>query len=105
MKRLKRRYIALQIEADQMPTEHDFIDALWATVTKMYGEYGASLASLALIKYECGTKFAIVRANLDFVDNVRAAFATLTSLCGHSAALHVTAVSGTIKSLREGLSE
>ena len=42
MKRVKRRYLALQLECEVLPTEREFIDAVWASVTKLYGEVGAS---------------------------------------------------------------
>ena len=79
------------------------MDAVWGSVTRVFGEYGASLASLALISYNAERKFAVLRANLVAVDNVRAALATITSLSGKVAAVHVLAVSGTIKALRENL--
>ena len=101
MRRIKRRYIALQLEMDVAPGEREFMDEVWKYLTRMYGEYGASLASLALISYDCESKLAVVRVNLDVVDNLRATLATITSLGGKPAAVHVTAVSGTIKSLQK----
>ena len=48
-------------------------------------------------------KLAVVRVNLTVVNNVRAALATITSIAGKDAAVHVLAVSGTIKALSKQL--
>jgi RNase P/RNase MRP subunit POP5 len=103
LKRVKRRYLALQLDVDSVPAEREFMDAVWGAVTRLFGEYGASLASLALISYDCERKAAVLRTNLGVVDNVRAALASITSLGGKEAAVHVLAVSGTIKALRRNL--
>ena len=99
MKRAKRRYLALQVDSDGAPTPKEFIDAVWSAVTKLYGEYGASLTSLALIDYNAEKKMAVIRTALATVDIVRASLASITSLAGKEAAVHVVVVSGTIKSL------
>ena len=86
-----------------MPSQKEFMDAVWGAITKLYGEYGASLTSLALIHYDAQEKLAVLRANLVTVDNVRTALASITSVVGKEAAVHVLAVSGTIKALRAQL--
>jgi RNase P/RNase MRP subunit POP5 len=101
LKRAKRRYLALQVDSDGAPTPKEFIDAVWIAVTKLYGEYGASLTSLALIDYNAEKKMAVIRTALATVDIVRASLASITSLAGKEAAVHVVAVSGTIKALHE----
>jgi RNase P/RNase MRP subunit POP5 len=101
LKRVKRRYLALQVDSDEAATPKEFIDAVWSAVTKLYGEYGASLTSLALIDYNAEKKMAVIRTALATVDIVRASLASITSLAGKEAAVHVVAVSGTIKALHE----
>lgn len=103
MKRLKRRYLALKLDVDNAPAEREFMDAVWSSVTRLYGEFGASLTSLALISFSSEEKVAVVRSNLVAVDNVRTALATITSLEGKAAAVHVLSVSGTIKALNKNL--
>jgi RNase P/RNase MRP subunit POP5 len=88
---------------DTVPWEKDFMDAVWEAVTRLYGEVGASLTSLALIDYDVEGKAAVLRTSLATVGWVRAALASLTCVAGRSAAVHVLAVSGTIKALRAGL--
>lgn len=103
MKRVKRRYLALQLDSEYEPSQKEFMDAIWGAVTKLYGEHGASLTSLALIHYDAPEKLAVLRTNLEAMNNVRAGLALLTSVAGKEAAVHVLAVSGTIKALRAQL--
>lgn len=103
MKRIKRRYLALQVDSDGAPTPKEFMDAVWGAVTRLYGEYGASLTGLTLIDYDEEKKTAVIRSALEAVSMVRAALASITLVAGREAAVHVLAVSGTIKSLREQL--
>ena len=103
MKQVKRRYLALQLEMEELPTEKDFLDAIWGVVGKLYGEYGASLTSLALISLDAERKIAIIRTSLETLDFVRASLASLTIVAGREASVHVLGVSGTIKSLFEKL--
>jgi RNase P/RNase MRP subunit POP5 len=77
------------------------MDAVWSAVAKLYGEYGASLTSLALINYDVEKKTAVIRTSLTTVNLVRTSLASITSLAGRESAMHVLAVSGTIKALRK----
>jgi RNase P/RNase MRP subunit POP5 len=99
MKRTKRRYLALQIECEALPTEREFIDAVWAAVTKLYGEVGASTTGLGLIDFNVERKVAVLRVSLAAMSLVRASLPTITSIAGKVAAVHVLAVSGTLKAL------
>ena len=103
MKRVKRRYLALQMDSDGAPSRKEFMDAVWGAVAQLYGEYGASLTSLSLIDYDAEKKKGIIRTSLVTVNLVRASLASITSVAGRDAAVHVLAVSGTIKALREKL--
>ena len=105
MKRTKRRYLALQVDSDGAPTPKEFIDAVWSAVTKLFGEYGASQTGLALIDYNEGEKKAVIRTALATVNIVRTALASITCVAGKDAAIHVMAVSGTIKALYEKISQ
>ena len=99
MKRVKRRYLALQLNSDGVPSRKEFIDSVWGAITKLYGEYGASLTNLALIKYDLEKKTAVLRTNLSTLNMVKASLASITLIADNEAAVHVTAVSGTIKAL------
>jgi RNase P/RNase MRP subunit POP5 len=101
VKRVKRRYLALQLEMDGVPCEKELMDALWGSVARLYGEVGASLTSMALISLDVERKVAVVRTSLETLCAVRASLACVTSVAGKDAAVHVLAVSGTIKALFE----
>ena len=105
MKRVKRRYLALQIDSDGVPSRREFMDTVWGAVAKLHGEYGASLTSLTLINYDMEKKTAVIRTSLVTVNLVRASLASITSVAGKEAAVHVLAVSGTIKALSEKLKQ
>ena len=99
MKRVKRRYLALQLDCEVLPTEREFIDAVWASVTRLYGEVGASMTSLSLINFDVERKRATIRVSLATLDLARASLAAITSLASKEASVHVLAVSGTLKAL------
>ena len=99
MKRIKRRYLAMQLECEGTPTERELLDAVWASVTRLYGEVGASSTGLALIDFDVEHKIAVVRCSLASLPSVRASLAALTRVADREATMHVLAVSGTIKAL------
>lgn len=99
MKRVKRRYLALRLDCEVLPTEREFIDVVWAAVTKLYGEVGASQTSLALIDFSSERKIAVIRVSLSTLNMVRASLAAITCIVGKECSVQVLAVSGTIKAL------
>lgn len=101
LKRIKRRYLALQLDSDGLPSRKQFMEAVWGAVTKLYGEHGASLTSLALIDYDLERKIAVLRTSLATLDLVRTSLALINSVAGSEAAVHVMAISGTIKALHK----
>lgn len=103
MKRIKRRYLALRLECEGVPSEREVMDGIWASVTKLYGEVGASITGLALISYDLENKRVVLRCSLVSLPSVRASLAALTRLAGKEASIHVLAVSGTLKALFSNL--
>ena len=99
MKRVKRRYLALQIESEYSPTEREFIDTVWVAVTKLYGEVGASITGLALINFDAEHKVAVLRVSLATLNMTRASLAAITKIADKETSVHVLAVSGTLKAL------
>jgi RNase P/RNase MRP subunit POP5 len=103
MKRTKRRYLALQLECEGVPSERELLDAVWVSVSKLFGEVGASTTGLALILLDAERKLAVLRCTLVSLPAVRASLASLTKVAGKEAAVHVLAVSGTLKALFSSL--
>jgi ribonuclease P/MRP protein subunit POP5 len=101
MKRVKRRYLALRLECDVLPTGREFVDAVWLAVTKLYGEVGASTSGLSIINFDPEDKIAVIRVSLAALSMVRPSLATVTVLAGRTASVHVLSVSGTLKALFE----
>ena len=82
MKRVKRRYLALQLETETLPSEREFIDAVWASISKLYGEVGASTTGLSLINFDVEQKIAVIRVSLASLSIVRASLPCITSIAG-----------------------
>jgi ribonuclease P/MRP protein subunit POP5 len=99
MKRTKRRYLALQLECEGVASERELLDAVWASISKLFGEVGASTTGLALISFDLERKLAVLRCTLVSLPTVRASLAALTKVAGRDASMHVLAVSGTLKAL------
>ena len=99
LKKTRARYLALIIDSDEMFGSMEFMSAVWSSVLRLYGEYGASQTGLALIDYDVEKKLAILRTVHTTVDIVRAALASITKIRDRPVVVHVLAVSGTIKTL------
>jgi RNase P/RNase MRP subunit POP5 len=99
LKRVKRRYLALQLECERVPSEREFMDAVWASVTRLFGEVGASLTGLTLIDFDPVRRVVVIRVLLASLLSVRAGLAAVTSVGGLEVSVHVLSVSGTIKTL------
>ncbi|MEM1565514.1 MAG: Rpp14/Pop5 family protein [Candidatus Bathyarchaeia archaeon] len=101
--KIRRRYLALKIDSEGKISQKELMDAIWDAVLRLYGEYGASKTSLALIEYDVEKNLAIIRVAHAEIENIRAAIATITEVAAKPAAVHILTVSGTIKKLRKKL--
>jgi RNase P/RNase MRP subunit POP5 len=99
LKRVRRRYLALEIDSGEVFSSKEFMDAIWAAVSKLFGEYGASQAGLALIDYDAERKLVVVRTAHAALNMVRAALASIVKIQDKPVAIHVLRVSGTIRTL------
>ena len=98
---MRRRYLALKIVSEQPINRGNVMDAVWKAVHQLFGEYGASQASLILIECNSQRNYAIVRCSHTAVEMVRASIVSITEINGKPAAIHVLGVSGTLRALRK----
>ena len=98
LKREKRRYLALTVVGEQPLNQQAVQNAVQASVHRLFGEYGASKANLKLIK-RSDKEQIVIRCSHKALEQVRAAIASTTVVGGKAGAIHVDAVSGTLKAL------
>ena len=103
LKKVKRRYLALKLDSDATISSREFTDAVWEAISRIYGEYGASQTSLSMINFDVEHGIAVMRTGHTTVEMVRTAIALITHVGDKPAAVHVLAVSGTIKALHKSL--
>ena len=99
IKREKRRYLALEVVSEQPLNEQIVMDAVQASVHRLFGEYGASKANLKLIKTIPEKRQFVIRCSHKALEHVRAAIASTTMINGKNGAIQVLGVSGTLKAL------
>ena len=99
IKREKRRYLALEVVSEQPLNEQTLLDAVQASVHRLFGEYGASKANVKLIKIVPEKRQLVIRCSHMMLERVRAAIASTIELDGKTVAIHVVGVSGTLKAL------
>ncbi len=98
-RRERRRYLALEVQSEQPLNERTVMDAVEASVQRLFGEYGASQANLKLIKYIPQKSQLVIRCSHKALEKVRAAIASTLEINKKTAAIHVVGVSGTLKAL------
>ena len=99
LKRVRRRYLALEVDSSEKFGSKEFMDAVWNAVSKLFGEYGASQAGLALIDYDADRRLVVIRAAHAALDMVCAALASIIKIQDKPVAIRVLRVSGTIRTL------
>jgi ribonuclease P/MRP protein subunit POP5 len=98
---VRRRYLAIKVLSEQSISKREIVDAVWNAVLQLFGEYGASQASLTFIEYNSEKSWGIVRCSHRALEMVRASVASITEINGKPVAIDVLGVSGTLKALRK----
>jgi len=102
---VRRRYIAVKIDSNHAIKKEEVFYAIWDSILKMFGEYGASQTDLRLIDYDSENRQAILRCSHDALPLVKASIPCVTRIGGGAAAIHIQLVSGTLNSLRRKLTK
>jgi len=108
----KHRYIVFEIITDSDDITEEQINAtLWNLIYRLYGETGTSKTGLWMIYFDKEHKRGVIRASLNFYENVRSALALIRKIYDMNAnknqkisdrvIFHVLGVSGTIKTIKE----
>lgn len=95
--------MALEIDSCEACDSNEFMDTVWKSISKLYGEHGASIVNLSLISFNDEEKSAILRVGHTSLELLKTALASITKVGDKSAAVHVLRVSGTIKALHRKL--
>jgi len=85
--------------SEQPLNEQIVLDAVQASVLRLFGEYGASHANVKRIKYLPEKQQFIIRCSHTMLEKVRAAIASTITINGKTATIYVVGVSGTLKAL------
>lgn len=99
IKREKRRYLSLKIETDQIINEQAILDAVYASLLRLFGEVGVSKANIKLIENFPEKNQLIIRCSHFMLEKVRASITSITEINKKQTAIHVLDVSGTLKAL------
>ena len=99
--RLRRRYLHLRVVSEQLISRKDLTNAIWSAILRLFGEYGASQANLALIEYNRQANYAIVYCSHKALEMIKASIASITEINGKRSGIQIVNVSGTLKALRK----
>ncbi|MDH7595292.1 MAG: Rpp14/Pop5 family protein [Candidatus Bathyarchaeia archaeon] len=99
----RQRYLAIKIESTQPIDEKEFKQTVWNTISRLFGEYGASKTGLVVVEYDANKNRAILRCANVATEIIRASLTSITEIDTKPAAVHVIRASGTLKSLHKNL--
>ena len=93
--RERKRYLAVEIITESDVSREEFIREIFAATGSLYGDIGSSECGLRLLDF--GEQKGIIRCSHMMTERSRAALATITSIGGQRAIVHVLGISGTVK--------
>jgi ribonuclease P/MRP protein subunit POP5 len=95
-----RRYLAISLNGEGKYHEEEVSTLLTDAVRDLFGYFGVTTLEPRLIEFNEESQKGIIRCSRSHAREMRAALALITKISNEDAAVRVTAVSGTIKSLK-----
>lgn len=97
--RPRRRYVIFVADSEEPLSSRDLTSEIRSAQISLFGDEGAASNSLKLISFR--SEVGILRCDHKHIRDTRVILATICSVGGIRAAMHVKGVSGTIKSATE----
>jgi RNase P/RNase MRP subunit POP5 len=97
---VRRRYLRFRIASERKYATDEASDAILKAALHLYGVHGLSHMAPLLIDFDEEEQAGILRCSHTHLRQMRASLANITSIDESGAAIIVTRVSGTIRSLR-----
>ncbi|MFA0822135.1 MAG: Rpp14/Pop5 family protein [Methanomethylovorans sp.] len=93
--RERKRYLAIEIIAEYDVSREELLREIFAAIGSLLGDIGSSECGLRLLDYD--KQKGILRCSHMMSEKSRAALATITSIGGQRAIVHVLGISGTVR--------
>lgn len=93
--RQRKRYLAIEIITEREVSREELLREIFSAIGSLYGDIGASECGVRLLDF--GNQKGILRCSHGMEERSRAALATITTIVGQRAIVHVQGISGTVK--------
>ena len=101
--RERNRYIAFEVSSEPTFDRKQIVDAIWASLHRLFGEVGAAKTSLWVMDWEKEKNKGIIKVNHKSVQVMRQSMALIKEIEGRKASINTLTTSGTLKGARERL--
>jgi len=93
--RERKRYLAIEVISKSDVTREELIREIFAATGSLYGDIGSSECGLRLLDFE--KQKGVIRCSHMMTERSRAALATINTIGGQRAIVHVLGISGTVQ--------
>jgi RNase P/RNase MRP subunit POP5 len=96
---MSKRYFMVRVLFDKQLTEQHLIEAMAASITKLFGEVGMASINLRLVRYDSERSEAVVVCEKATTNQLLTALTFVREIEGAPISILVVRISGTIKGL------